>query len=197
MPAATTTSDLLADARAHGDYLNVLAPDGTVSAYGANFTPVDGAAPAAIDDFSYAGDAGAGSAPQGADEPSPAEIADTQPLEGAQDAQPAEDAAASDEQPTEGTTATDGQPAEGMAATDEQVVSLPQDAVALKGTQGLLYTAVATDGKTHVLDAQGIDLFDIGFDQVIPARDGTVVVLVDKTANAAWAFEVEVPPTLQ
>lgn len=197
MPAATTTSDLLADARAHGDYLNVLAPDGTVSAYGANFTPVDGAAPAAIDDFSYAGDAGAGSAPQGADEPSPAEIADTQPLEGAQDAQPAEDAAASDEQPTEGTTATDGQPAAGMAATDEQVVSLPQDAVALKGTQGLLYTAVATDGKTHVLDAQGIDLFDIGFDQVIPARDGTVVVLVDKTANAAWAFEVEVPPTLQ
>lgn len=184
MPAATTTSDLLADARANGEYLNTSAPDGMVSAYGANFTPVDGAAPAAIDDFSYAGDAGAGSTPQGTDEPSSAEIADTQPLEGVQDA--------ADAQPVE-----DGQAAEEAAASDGQAASLPQDAVMLRGTQGLLYTAVATDGKTHVLDARGIDLFDIGFDQVIPANDGTVVVLVDKTANAAWAFEVEVPPTLQ
>ena len=32
----------------------------------------------------------------------------------------------------------------------------PKNAVALEASEGLLYTAVATDGKTHVLDAQGI-----------------------------------------
>lgn len=182
MPAATTTSDLLADACANGDYLNTSAPDGTVSAYGANFTPVDGAAPAAIDDFSYTNNAGAGPAPEGTDEPISAEIVDAQPLEGEQTG---EDAAAGNEQA-----------AEDAAEGDEQIASLPQDAVMLEGTQGLLYTAVATDGTMHLFDVNGIDLFDIGFDQVISAYDGTVVVVVDKTANAAWAFAVEVPPTL-
>lgn len=193
MPAATTTSDLLADARANGDHLNAVAPDGTVSAYGANFTPVEGAAPTAIDDFSYAGDAGAGSAPEGTEEPSPTEAADEQPLEGTdEEAQGAEDAAANGEQGADGVETGDDQNQAAPTA-----VPLPQDAAMLEGTQGLLYTAVATDGKTHLFDANGIDLFDIGFDQVVTAQGGTVVVLVDKTANAAWAFEVGIPPTLQ
>lgn len=189
MPAASTTSDVLADARANGDYLNTSAPDGTLSAYGVNFTPVDGAAPAAIDDFSYADDAGVGSSGEDAAEPSSAEIAVTQPLEGAQDTQ--------DVQPSEDTAAADEQVAAGMAAGDEQAVSLPQGAVMLEGTQGPLYTATAADGTTHLFDASGLDLFDRGFDQVIPTHDGTAVVLVDKTSNAAWAFEVKVPSALQ
>ena len=55
MPTGTTTSDLLSNAQANGDYLNIAAASGVVSAYNASFMPVEGAVPAAIDDFSYAG----------------------------------------------------------------------------------------------------------------------------------------------
>ena len=242
MPAGTTTSDLLSDARANGDYVNIVAASGAVSAYNTSFMPVEGAAPTAIDDFSYAGvsspDAtldGAAAAAEPAALPalggtelavdettvaSPAEGtagAGAQPAEGV--AAPAQETPAG--QPTEGVaTPTDAttaeQPAGGAgaatpadAATSEQPVdgtseaagepaatALPQNAVELSDTNGLLYTAAGADNKTHLYDANGLDLFNLGFDQVISAHNGGAVVLVDKTANVAWAFQVKAPATL-
>lgn len=236
MPAGTTTSDLLSDAQANGDYLNIVAASGAVSAYNASFMPVEDTAPTAIDDFSYAGatstdgtlDGAAATDPSAlpalggtelaVDETtvaSPAE-AGAQPAEGV--AAPAEATAAA--QPAEGVTApadatTAEQPAEGVAvpsdaATSEQpadgtsattgeaaaATALPQGALELSGTNGMLYTAAGADGKTHLYDANGLDLFNLGFDQVISAHNGGAVVLVDKTANVAWAFEVKTPATL-
>ena len=96
--------------------------------------------------------------------------------------------AATPEQPAEGTSATAGEP---VAAT-----ALPQNAIELAGTNGLLYTATGADNKTHLYDANGLDLFNLGFDQVISAHNGGAVILVDKTANVAWAFQVKTPATL-
>lgn len=240
MPAGTTTSDLLSDARANGDYVNIVAASGAVSAYNASFMPVEGAVPTAIDDFSYAGvsspDAtldGAAAAAEPAALPalggtelavdettvaSPAEGtagAGAQPAEGvaapAQETpagQPTEDVAT----PTDATTAeqpaggaatpadaaTSEQPADGTseAAGEPAATALPQNAVELSGTNGLLYTAAGADNKTHLYDASGLDLFNLGFDQVISAHNGGAVVLVDKTANVAWAFQVKAPATL-
>ena len=240
MPAGTTTSDLLSDARANGDYVNIVAASGAVSAYNASFMPVEGAAPTAIDDFSYAGvsspDAildGAAAAAEPAALPalggtelavdettvaSPAEGtagAGAQPAEGvaapAQETpagQPTEDVAT----PTDATTAeqpaggaatpadaaTSEQPADGTseAAGEPAATALPQNAVELSDTNGLLYTATDADGRTRLFDASGLDLFNLGFDQVISAHNGGTVVLVDKTANVAWAFQVKAPATL-
>ena len=225
IPAGTTTSDLLSDAQANGDYLNIVAASGAVSAYNASFMPVEGAAPTDINDFSYASatstdatldgvaaaaepsalpamggtelavdEATVASPAEGGVEASaqttegiaaPAEAAPAgQPTEGA--AAPA-DAAAS-EQPADSTSATTGEPA---AAT-----ALPQNAIELAGTNGLLYTATVADNKTHLYDANGLDLFSLGFDQVISAHNGSAVVLVDKTSNVAWAFQVKATATL-
>ena len=231
MPAGTTTSDLLSDAQANGDYLNIAAASGAVSAYNASFMPVESAVPADINDFSYADatstDAALDGAVAAADpsalpamdgtelavdettvaspaegdvEAGAAETADAQPAEGV--AAPAQETstgqptegiaapadAATSEQPADGTSATTGEPA---AAT-----ALPQNAVELAGTNGLLYTATGADNKTHLYDANGLDLFNLGFDQVISAHNGGAVVLVDKTTNVAWAFQVKVPATL-
>ena len=225
MPAGTTTSDLLSDAQANGDYLNIVAASGAVSAYNASFIPVEGAVPADINDFSYAGATSTDATLDGvaaAAEPSalpamggtelavdeatvaspaestaeasarptegiaaPAEAAPAgQPIEGA--AAPAD--AATSEQPTDSTSATTGEPAAAAA--------LPQSAIELAGTNGLLYTATGADNKTRLYDANGLDLFSLGFDQVISAHNGSTVVLVDKTANVAWAFQVKAPATL-
>ena len=240
MPAGTTTSDLLSDARANGDYVNIVAASGAVSAYNASFMPVEGAAPTAIDDFSYAGVSspdttldGAAAAAEPAALPalggtelavdettvaSPAEGtagAGAQPAEGvaapAQETpagQPTEDVAT----PTDATTAeqpaggaatpadaaTSEQPADGTseAAGEPAATALPQNAVELSDTNGLLYTATDADGRTRLFDASGLDLFNLGFDQVISAHNGGAVVLVDKTANVAWAFQVKAPATL-
>ena len=222
MPVGTTTSDLLSDAQANGDYLNIVAASGAVSAYNASFMPVEGAAPTDINDFSYAGtDAaleGTGTADGSSALPamggtklavdeatvaSPAEgtaEASAQstegiaaPAEAAPTVQPAESMtapadAATSEQPADSTSATTGEPA---AAT-----ALPQNAIELAGTNGLLYTATGADNKTHLFDASGLDLFSLGFDQVISAHNGGAVVLVDKTSNVAWAFQVKAPATL-
>ncbi len=225
LPAGTTTSDLLSDAQANGDYLNIVAASGAVSAYNASFMPVEGAVPADINDFSYAGttstdttlDGAAAAADPSAlptlggteltvDETtvaSPAEggvEASAQPAEGiaapadaTSAGQPAEDMTApaetaTPEQPADSTSAATGEPA---AAT-----ALPQNAIELAGTNGLLYIATGADNKTHLFDASGLDLFNLGFDQVISAHNGGAVVLVDKTANVAWAFEVKAPATL-
>ena len=222
MPAGTTTSDLLGDAQANGDYLNVAAASGAVSAYNASFMPVEGAAPTDINDFSYAGATSTDATldgPAAAAEPSalpaldgtelavdeatvasPAEKADAQPTESI--AAPAEAAPAG--QPTEGVaapadTATSEQPADSTSATTGEpaaATALPQNAIELAGTNGLLYTATGTDNKTHLFDANGLDLFNLGFDQVISAHNGSAIVLVDKTANVAWAFQVKAPATL-
>lgn len=230
MPAGTTTSDLLSDAQANGDYLNIVAASGAVSAYNASFMPVEGAVPADINDFSYADatstDAALDGAVAAADpsalpalggtelavdettvaspaedgvEAGVAETAGAQPTEGT--TAPAE--AASAGQPTEGIAApadaaTSEQPADGTSATtgEAAATALPQNAVELSGTNGLLYTAAGADNKTHLYDANGLDLFNLGFDQIISARNGAAVVLVDKTANVAWAFEVKTPATL-
>ena len=231
MPAGTTTSDLLSDAQANGDYLNIAAASGAVSAYNASFMPVESAVPADINDFSYADatstDAALDGAVAAADpsalpamdgtelavdettvaspaegdvEAGAAETADAQPAEGV--AAPAQETstgqptegiaapadAATSEQPADGTSATTGEPA---AAT-----GLPQNAVELSGTNGLLYTATDADGRTRLFDASGLDLFNLGFDQVISAHNGGAVVLVDKTANVDWAFQVKAPATL-
>ena len=230
-PAGTTTSDLLSDARANGDYLNIVAASGVVSAYNASFTPVEGAAPTDINDFSYAGTTSTDATPDGtaaATEPaalpalggtelaadettvaSPAEgdveagaaeTAGAQPAEGV--AAPAQETSAG--QPTEGIAApadatTSEQPADGTSATTGEPAAatvLPQNAIELAGTNGLLYTAAGADNKTHLYDANGLDLFSLGFDQVICAHNGSAVVLVDKTANVAWAFQVKAPATL-
>ena len=231
MPAGTTTSDLLSDAQANGDYLNIVAASGVVSAYNASFMPVEGVAPADINDFSYAGATSTDATPDGtaaATEPSAlpalsgtelavdettvaspvedgveagaAETAGAQPAEGV--AAPAQETSAG--QPTEGIAApadaaTSEQPAGSTSATTGEPAAatvLPQNAIELAGTNGLLYTATGTDNKTHLYDANGLDLFNLGFDQIISARNGAAVVLVDKTANVAWAFEVKTPATL-
>ena len=231
MPAGTTTSDLLSDAQANGDYLNIVAASGAVSAYNTSFMPVEGVAPADINDFSYAGatspdatldDAAAAAEPaalpalggtelavdettvaspaEGNVEAGAAETVGAQPTEGT--AAPAE--AASTGQPTEGIAApadaaTSEQPADSTSATTGEpaaATALPQNAIELAGTNGLLYTAADADNKTHLYDANGLDLFSLGFDQVICAHNGSAVVLVDKTTNVAWAFQVKTPATL-
>ena len=230
MPAGTTTSDLLSDAQANGDYLNIVAASGAVSAYNASFMPVEGAVPADINDFSYAGttstdttlDGAAAAADpsalptlggtelavdettvaspaEGNVEAGAAETAGAQPAEGV--AAPAQETPA--EQPTESIAApadatTSEQPADGTSATtgEPAATGLPQNAVELSGTNGLLYIATGADNKMHLYDANGLDLFNLGFDQVISAHDGAAVVLVDKTANVAWAFQVKAPATL-
>ena len=225
MPAGTTTSDLLSDARANGDYLNIVAASGAVSAYNASFMPVEGAALTDINDFSYAGATSTDAAldgPAAAAEPSalPAlggtelavdETTVVAPTEGGIEAsaQPAEGIAASaeaatPEQPAEGMAAPADaaaaeQPADGTSATTGEpaaAATLPQNAIELAGANGLLYTATGADNKTHLYDANGLDLFSLGFDQVISAHNGGAVVLVDKTANVAWAFQVKAAATL-
>lgn len=231
MPAGTTTSDLLSDAQANGDYLNIVAASGAVSAYNASFMPVEGVAPADINDFSYAGatspdatldDAAAAAEPAalpalGGTELAVDETTVASPVEGNVEAGVAETVGA---QPTEGTAApaeaaSTGQPTEGIAApadaaTSEQpagstsattgepaaATGLPQNAVELSGTNGLLYIATGADNKTHLYDANGLDLFNLGFDQVISAHSGAAIILVDKTTNVAWAFQVKAPATL-
>lgn len=231
MPAGTTTSDLLSDAQANGDYLNIVAASGAVSAYNASFMPVEGVAPADINDFSYAGatspdatldDAAAAAEPAalpalGGTELAVDETIVASPVEGNVEAGAAETVGA---QPTEGTAApaeaaSTGQPTEGIAApadaaTSEQpagstsattgepaaATGLPQNAVELSGTNGLLYTATGADNKTHLYDANGLDLFNLGFDQVISAHSGAAIILVDKATNVAWAFQVKTPATL-
>ena len=222
IPAGTTTSDLLSDARANGDYLNIVAASGAVSAYNASFMPVEGAAPTDINDFSYAGtDAaleGTGTADgssalpaMGGTELAVDEATVASPAEGTAEAsaQPTEGIAAPGEaapagQPTEGATApadaaTSEQPADSTSATTGEpaaATALPQNAIELAGTNGLLYTATGADNKTHLFDANGLDLFSLGFDQVISAHNGGAVILVDKTSNVAWAFQVKAPATL-
>lgn len=225
MPAGTTTSDLLSDAQANGDYLNIVAASGAVSAYNASFMPVDGAVPADINDFSYAGATSTDATLDGvaaAADPSalPAmggtelavdEATVASPAEGAAEAsaQPAEGIAAPAEatsagQPTEGAAApadaaTSEQPADSTSATTGEpaaATALPQNAIELAGTNGLLYTATGADNKTHLYDANGLDLFNLGFDQVISAHNGAAIILVDKTSNVAWAFQVKAPATL-
>ena len=225
MPAGTTTSDLLSDARANGDYLNIVAASGAVSAYNASFMPVEGAVPADINDFSYAGttstDATLDSVAAAAEPNALPAMGGTElAVDEATVASPAEGTAEASAQPTEGIAAPAeavpaGQPAEGIAApadaaTSEQpanstsattgepaaATALPQNAIELAGTNGLLYTATGADNKTHLYDANGLDLFNLGFDQVISTHNGSAVVLVDKTANVAWAFQVKTPATL-
>lgn len=225
MPAGTTTSDLLSDAQANGDYLNIVAASGAVSAYNASFMPVEGAVPADINDFSYAGATSTDATLDGvaaAAEPSalPAMGGTELAADEATAASPAESTVEASAQPTESIAAPDeatsaGQPAEGIAApadaaTSEQpanstsattgepaaATALPQNAIELAGTTGLLYTATGADNKTHLYDANGLDLFNLGFDQVISAHNGGAIVLVDKTANIAWAFQVKAPATL-
>lgn len=225
MPAGTTTSDLLSDAQANGDYLNIVAASGAVSAYNASFMPVEGAVPADINDFSYAGATSTDTTLDGAvatADPSalPAmggtelavdEATVASPAEGAAEAsaQPAEGIAAPAEatsagQPTEGAAvpadaATSEQPADSTSATTGEpaaATALPQNAIELAGTNGLLYTATGADNKTHLYDANGLDLFNLGFDQVISAHNGAAIILVDKTSNVAWAFQVKTPATL-
>ena len=231
MPAGTTTSDLLSDAQANGDYLNIAAASGAVSAYNASFMPVESTVPADINDFSYADatstDAALDGAVAAADpsalpamdgtelavdettvaspaegdvEAGAAETAGAQPAEGV--AAPAQETSAG--QPTEGIAApadatTSEQPANGTSATTGEPAAatvLPQNAIKLAGTNGLLYTATGADNKTHLYDANGLDLFNLGFDQVISARNGSTIILVDKTANGAWAFQVQAPAAL-
>lgn len=225
MPAGTTTSDLLSDARANGDYLNIVAASGAVSAYNASFTPVEGAVPADINDFSYAGATSTDATLDGVAataEPSalPAMGGTELAVDEATVASPAEGGTEAGAQPAEGTAAPAeaapaGQPTEGIAAPTDAAISeqpadstsattgepaaattLPQNAIELAGTNGLLYTATGADNKTHLYDANGLDLFSLGFDQVISAHNGSAVVLVDKTANVAWAFQVKATATL-
>ena len=225
MPAGTTTSDLLSDARANGDYLNIVAASGAVSAYNASFMPVEGAAPTDINDFSYAGatstDATLDGVAAAAEPSAPPAMGGTElAVDEATVASPAEGGVEASAQPAEGMAApTDatsaGQPAEDMTApaetaTPEQpadstsattgeptaATALPQNAIELAGTNGLLYTATGADNKTHLYDANGLDLFNLGFDQVISAHNGGAVILVDKTSNVAWAFQVKTPATL-
>lgn len=225
MPAGTTTSDLLSDARANGDYLNIVAASGAVSAYNASFMPVEGAVPADINDFSYAGATSTDATLDGAvatAEPSalPAMGGTELAVDEATVASPAEGTAEASAQPAEGIAApadatSAGQPTEGAAAPADAAASeqpadstsattgepaaataLPQNAIELAGTNGLLYTATGADNKTRLYDASGLDLFSLGFDQVISTHNGGAVVLVDKTSNVAWAFQVKAPATL-
>ena len=94
--------------------------------------------------------------------------------------------------------ATPADKAAGEPAADASAsTALPADATALAGTKDALYTAQGTDGKTHLLDAAGTELFTQGFDQVLSAHDGAVVVLVDKAADTAWVYDVTMPATQQ
>ena len=225
MPAGTTTSDLLSDAQANGDYLNIVAASGAVSAYNASFIPVEGATPTDINDFSYAGatstDATLDGVTAAADPIALPAMGGTElAVDEATVASPSEGGAEASAQPAEGIAApaeaaTPEQPAESMAApadaaaaeqpadstsatTDDPAAAttLPQNAIELAGTNGLLYTATGADNKTHLFDASGLDLFNLGFDQVISTHNGSAVVLVDKTANVAWAFQVKAAATL-
>lgn len=223
-PAGTTTSDLLSDAQASGDYLNIVAASGAVSAYNASFMPVEGAVPADINDFSYAGATSTDTALEGtvaAADPSALPAMDgtelavdettvASPVEGGTEAgaQPTEGVAAPAQetpagQPTEGIAApadatTSEQPADGTSATTSEpaATGLPQNAIELAGANGQLYTATSADNKTHLYDANGLDLFSLGFDQVISAHSGTAIILVDRTTNVAWTFQVKTPATL-
>ncbi len=179
---ATLGAGRLFDAQASGAYLNVAAAGGAVSAYGANFTAVEGAAPTSLDDFSYV--VAQGEAADTQDAGTEAAGADTAGAEQAteSDAAGADDAAAD-------------QPADGGAGATAS--TLPADAAALADTKDALYTVRDADGKTHLLDAAGADLFAQGFDQVISDHDGAVVVLVDKTGDVAWAYDVTVPASQQ
>lgn len=209
MPAGTTTSDLLSDARANGDYLNIVAASGAVSAYNASFMPVEGAALTDINDFSYAGATSTDAMIDGvaaAAKPSalPAMGGTELAVDETTVAPPAEGTAEASAQPTEGMAAPADaaaaeQPADSTSATTDEpaaATALPQNAIELAGTNGLLYTATGADNKTHLYDANGLDLFSLGFDQVISAHNGGAVVLVDKTANVAWAFQIKTPATL-
>ena len=209
MPAGTTTSDLLSDARANGDYLNIVAASGAVSAYNASFIPVEGAAPTDINDFSYAG---ATSTDAMIDNVAAAAEPSALPAMGGTElavdettvAPPAEGTAEASAQPTEGIAAPADaaaaeQSADSTSATTDgpaAATALPQNAIELAGTNGLLYTATGADNKTHLFDTSGLDLFNLGFDQVISAHNGGAVVLVDKTANVAWAFQIKTPAAL-
>ena len=166
-PCATLGAEQCSDAQASGEYLNVADANGGVTAYGANFATVEGAAPTTLADFSYAT---ASATPAAAD--AAATPADEQ-------ASPTSEAA--------------GEPAADAAAS----TALPADATALAGTKDALYTAQGTDGKAHLLDAAGAELFTQGFDQVLSAHDGAVVVLVDKAADTAWVYDVTMPATQQ
>lgn len=209
MPAGTTTSDLFSDAQANGDYLNIVAASGAVIAYNASFMPVEGAVPADINDFSYAGATSTDATLDGvaaAAEPSalPAMGGTELAVDEATVASPADDTAEASVQPAEGIAApTDAaaaeQPADSTSATTGEpaaATALPQNAIELAGTNGLLYTATDADNKTHLFDANGLDLFNLGFDQVISTHNGATVVLVDKTSNVVWAFQVKTPATL-
>ena len=179
---ATLGAEQLFDAQASGAHLNVAAADGAVNAYGANFTAVEGAAPTSLDNFSYV-------VAQG-------EAADTQ--DAGTEAAGADTAGAEQATESDGAGADDAaadQPADGSAGTIAS--ALPADAAALAGAKDALYTVRDADGKTHLLDAAGADLFAQGFDQVVSAHDGAVVVLVDKTGDVAWAYDVTVPASQQ
>ena len=107
-------------------------------------------------------------------------------------------ATASATQAATDTAATPADEAAGEPAADASAgTALPADATALAGTKDALYTAQGTDGKTHLLDAAGTELFTQGFDQVLSAHDGAVVVLVDKAADTAWVYDVTMPATQQ
>ena len=206
MPAGTTTSDLLSDARANGDYLNIVAASGAVSAYNASFMPVEGAALTDINDFSYAGatstdttlDGAAAAADpsalpaMGGTELAVDETTVVAPTEGGIEAsaQPAEGIAASAE------AATPEQPAEGMAApADAAAAEQPADGTSAT-TGEPAAAATLPQNAIELAGANGLDLFSLGFDQVISAHNGGAVVLVDKTANVAWAFQVKAAATL-
>ncbi len=157
---ATLGAEQLSDAQASGENLNVADANGGVTAYGANFAPIEGAAPASLGDFSYASAA--------AEQPADATAADAQ-------------------------VNPDGQPAAEVGEGTAAPSALPADAIALTGTKDALYTAQGLDGKTHLLDSTGAGLFFQGFDQVISAHDGALVVLVDKAGDTAWFYDVTTP----
>ena len=172
-------------------YAGVSSPDATLDGAAAAAEPAAlpalGGTELAVDETTVAspaeGTAGAGAQPaEGVAAPAQ-ETSTGQPTEGI--AAPAD--AVTSEQPADGTSATTGEPA---------ATGLPQNAVELSGTNGLLYTATGADNKTHLYDANGLDLFNLGFDQVISAHNGGAIVLVDKTANVAWAFQVKAPAAL-
>ena len=215
VPVGTTTSDLLADAKADGDYLNVAAASGAVTAYDKNFAAVEGAAPADVNDFSYATDATAGDA-TASDATSPASEPTAQPQESTAEPVADENPQAAD---TEAAATADAQTAVTLPAvvdaqtppvvTDDQTASnteapadqttaspLPENATEVADTNGALYTTTDADGMLRLLDADGTDLFSRTFDQVISTHNGSYVVLVDKAADIAWAFEVKLPNSL-
>ena len=218
VPVGTTTSDLLADAKADGDHLNVAAASGAVTAYDKSFAPVEGAAPADVNDFSYANTATTNDA-AATDTTSKADEATVQPQGQGDTAEPAANEGSQDAGTETAATAnaqtavtlpavvdaqtppvvTGDQTADsGTEASADQTASstLPSNATEVAGTNGALYTTADADGKVHLLDADGVDLFGRTFDQVISAHNGSYVVLVDKATDTAWAFEVKPPTSL-